>query len=46
MMTIQTGAPFSVIGTTTANAYWAQVARVRPDFAPGMTLANANSTSL
>ncbi|HUS05665.1 MAG TPA: carboxypeptidase regulatory-like domain-containing protein [Bryobacteraceae bacterium] len=41
MATLQSGTPFSVIGSSTANAYWAQVARVRVDFAPGRSIDNA-----
>ncbi len=44
MMTIQSGSPFSVIGTATANAYWAQVSRTRVDFAPGQGIANARKS--
>jgi hypothetical protein len=44
MVTIQSGSPFTVIGTATANAYWAQVARVRPDFAPGKGVADARKS--
>lgn len=44
MLTIQTGAPFTVIGTATANAYWAQVSRTRVDFAPGMGIADARKS--
>jgi hypothetical protein len=38
MATIQSGSPFSVVGSSTANAYWAQVSRVRVDFAPGQSI--------
>ena len=38
MSTLQSGSPFTVTGAPAANAYWAQVARVRPDFAPGRTI--------
>jgi hypothetical protein len=39
-VTLQSGAPFSITGAATANAYWAQVSRVRPSIAPGKTLAD------
>lgn len=41
MATIQSGSPFSVVGSSTANAYWAQVSRVRVDFAPGQSIDTA-----
>lgn len=41
MVTLQSGSPFSALGAATSNAYWAQVGRVRVDFAPGKTLADA-----
>ena len=41
MATIQSGSPFSVVGSSTANAYWAQVSRVRVDFAPGESIDTA-----
>ena len=41
MATLQSGAPFTVLGNSTSNAIFAQVARVRPDFAVGKTLADA-----
>ena len=44
MVTLQTGSPFSVIGAATSNAYWAQVARTRVDFAPGRTAQNATKS--
>jgi len=44
MTTLQSGSPFSVTGANTANAYWAQVARVRPDLAPGRTIDSAFKT--
>jgi hypothetical protein len=44
MVTLQTGSPFSITGAPTANAYWAQVSRVRVDFAPGMTVENARKS--
>jgi hypothetical protein len=33
-----------VIGAGTANAYWAQVARTRVDFAPGLDASDARKT--
>jgi hypothetical protein len=44
MVTAQSGAPFSVLGSPTANAYWAQVARVRPSLAPGRTIESARKS--
>jgi hypothetical protein len=44
MATLQSGSPFSVIGAATSNAYWAQVSRVRVDFAPGKTPVDAVKT--
>jgi outer membrane receptor protein involved in Fe transport len=41
MMTIQSGSPFTAIGANTANAFFAQVARVRVDFAPGLGIDDA-----
>ena len=41
MVTLQSGSPFSVIGNAAANAFWAQVGRVRVDFAPGAGPADA-----
>ncbi len=41
MVTLQNGTPFSIVGSNVANAYFAQVARVRVDFAPGRTVADA-----
>lgn len=41
MSTLQSGSPFTILGTNTANAYWAQVARVRTDLAPGRTIDSA-----
>ena len=35
MAIVQSGTRFSIIGSSTSNAYFAQVARVRVDFAPG-----------
>jgi hypothetical protein len=37
-VTLQSGSPFTIIGASNANAYWAQVSRVRPSIAPGKTL--------
>ncbi len=44
MITLQSGAPFSVIGGAAANAYFAQVARTRVDFAPGRSIADARKS--
>ncbi len=44
MLTVQSGAPFSVIGGAAANAYWAQVSRTRVDFAPGLDVNAARKT--
>ncbi len=44
MMTLQTGTPFTAIGAATANAFWAQVARTRVDFAPGRSAADADKS--
>jgi hypothetical protein len=41
IFTYQSGTPFSVIGNPTRNAFFAQVARPRVSFAPGMTVENA-----
>ncbi|MGE0447117.1 MAG: TonB-dependent receptor, partial [Vicinamibacterales bacterium] len=41
IFTYQSGTPFSVIGNPTRNAFFAQVARPRVSFAPGMTLEDA-----
>jgi hypothetical protein len=41
MATLQSGSPFSIVGSSTANAYWAQVARVRVDLAPGRSIDSA-----
>lgn len=43
-LTLQSGAPITVIGGATANAYFAQVARVRPSIAPGKTLDDVIKT--
>jgi hypothetical protein len=42
MAIVQSGTRFSIVGSSTSNAYFAQVARVRVDFAPGRTIANTN----
>lgn len=44
MVTLQTGAPFSIIGNATRNAFWAQVGRVRMDWAQDATIDNAINT--
>lgn len=44
MLTAQSGAPFSVFGNSTRNAYFAQVSSTRLSFAPGMTLADATGS--
>ncbi len=44
MSTIQSGSPFTIIGNATANAFWAQVSRVRTDLAPGRTIDSARLT--
>jgi hypothetical protein len=41
MFTYQSGTPFSVIGNPTRNAFFAQVARPRVSFAPGMDIGDA-----
>ncbi|MEJ7609170.1 MAG: hypothetical protein WKF37_23585 [Bryobacteraceae bacterium] len=41
MAALQSGTPFSIVGANTANAYFAQVARVRVDLAPGRTIESA-----
>ncbi|HZI79409.1 MAG TPA: TonB-dependent receptor [Vicinamibacterales bacterium] len=41
IFTYQTGTPFSVIGNPTRNAFFAQVARPRVGFAPGMDIDDA-----
>ncbi len=43
MATVQSGTRFSIVGAATANAYFAQVARVRVDLAPGRTIASARN---
>lgn len=43
-LTLQSGTPFTIIGASNANAYWAQVTRVRPDIAPGKTLDDARKS--
>jgi hypothetical protein len=44
MVTLQTGSPFSIVGAATANAYWAQVSRVRVDFATGRIAEDASKS--
>lgn len=44
MVTLQSGSPSSVVGAATANAYWAQVSRVRVDFVPGRSAADARKS--
>jgi len=44
LITLQSGSPFSVTGAATANAYWAQVGRVRVDFAPGKGIQDARKS--
>lgn len=39
-LTLQSGAPFEVLGTSTANVLWAQPSRVRASWAQGFTTAN------
>jgi hypothetical protein len=41
IFTYQSGTPFSLIGNPTRNAFFAQVARPRLSFAPGMTVDDA-----
>ena len=41
IVTYQSGTPFSVIGNPTRNAFFAQVARPRVSFAPGMDIDDA-----
>jgi hypothetical protein len=41
IFTYQSGTPFSVIGNSTRNAFFAQPSRPRVSFAPGMTLDDA-----
>lgn len=41
LATLQSGAPFTPLGNSSRNAYFAQVSRVRLDFARGMTLEDA-----
>jgi hypothetical protein len=43
-LTYQSGTPFSVLGNSTRNAFFAQVSRVRVSFAPGMTIADATKS--
>jgi hypothetical protein len=44
LFTWQSGTPFTVLGASTTNAIFAQVARVRLSYAPGATLADAEGT--
>jgi hypothetical protein len=44
LATMQSGSPFSVLGNPATNAFFAQVARVRVDFAPGQTIASATKS--
>jgi hypothetical protein len=44
IFTYQSGTPFSVIGNPTRNAFFAQVARPRVSFAPGMGLDDAEGS--
>ena len=44
LLTWQSGTPFTVLGASTTNAIFAQVARVRLSYAPGMTLADAQGS--
>ncbi|MFN7919710.1 MAG: TonB-dependent receptor [Bryobacteraceae bacterium] len=39
-LTLQSGAPFTITGASTANVLWAQPTRVRASWAPGRTLDN------
>lgn len=41
LLTLQSGAPFTVFGPAARNAYQFQVASVRPDLAPGRTIESA-----
>lgn len=41
LVTLQSGAPFTVIGNATRNAFFAQVGRVRMDMTPGRTVESA-----
>jgi hypothetical protein len=41
LVTLQSGSPFEPLGNSTVNAQFSQPSRVRLDFAPGMTLADA-----
>lgn len=45
LVTWQSGAPYSVLGNATRNAYFAQPSRVRVSFAPGATLNTAQFQS-
>ena len=42
--TYQSGTPFTLLGASTTNAIFAQVARVRLSYAPGATLADAQGS--
>jgi hypothetical protein len=44
ILTYQSGTPFSVLGNSTRNAFFAQVSRVRVSFAPGMAIADARKS--
>ena len=44
LFTWQSGTPFTVLGASTTNAIFAQVARVRLSYAPGATLADAEGS--
>lgn len=41
LLTLQSGAPFTVFGPAARNAYQFQVSSVRPDLAPGRTIESA-----
>lgn len=43
-LTLQSGTAFSITGAATANAYWAQVSRVRPSIGVGKTLNDVVKT--
>ena len=44
LLTYQSGTPYSVLGASTRNAFFAQVGRVRVSFAPGSTVDDATLT--
>lgn len=44
LVTLQSGAPFSAIGNSTRNAFFAQATRVRLDMAPGATHDTATNS--